>query len=274
LLYLSQQTGPLMQTLIRTAILSAAIRSAAILSAAILSAAIFSGNVSAASSCRSESTALKPRPLTELYTSEGCSSCPPADRWLSGKRASIERGDFSAIAWHVDYWDQLGWKDPFSIPAAAPRQRMLASQSGSNVYTPGVFLNGREWRRWSSGTMPETPQHTAPALVLNVKRLDDKLHARIEVSALTEKSTLVLVTQLLNRDSQVKRGENSGKVLHHDFSASEVQQTSLAANSATQTTTADLTLPTGSSAITAFIENARGQVLQSTQIFLDGCALE
>jgi len=66
LLYLSQQTGPLMQTLIRTAI-----RSAAILSAAILSAAIFSGNVSAASSCRSESTALKPRPLTELYTSEG-----------------------------------------------------------------------------------------------------------------------------------------------------------------------------------------------------------
>ena len=248
-----------MQTVIRTA----------------LSALIISSTASAtANVCRSESTALKARPLVELYTSEGCSSCPPADRWLGGKRNSVERGDFSAIAWHVDYWDQLGWKDPFSIPAAAQRQRMLAGKSGAQVYTPGVFLDGREWRQWSSGTMPGTSNRSIPTLALNIERRDGKLHATTEVSALNEKSTLVLVTQLLNRDSQVTRGENSGRLLRHDFSANAVLQTELAANSATQTTMADMALPQGSSAITAFIQNAQGVVLQSTQIFLDRCALE
>lgn len=241
---------------------------------ALLIGVICSANAAAAPNCRSESTALKARPLIELYTSEGCSSCPPADRWLNGKRANIERGDFSAIAWHVDYWDQLGWKDPFSIPAASSRQRTLASQSGAQVYTPGVFLNGREWRNWSSGATLETTPHTAPSLALNLERHAGNLQARAEVSALTEKSTLVFVTQLLNRDSQVKRGENSGKILHHDFSAHQVQEASLAANIATQTTMVDMTLPTGSSAITAFIQNAQGAVLQSTQIFLDGCNWE
>ena len=253
------QTGPLMQTMIRTA----------------LSALMISGSASAApTTCRSESTALKPRPLIELYTSEGCSSCPPADRWLNGQRSNIERGDFSAIAWHVDYWDQLGWNDPFAIPTASQRQRWLANKAGAQVYTPGVFLDGREWRRWSAGAAPESAKHAIPTLALNVERRDGKLHARAEVSALAEKSTLVLVTQLLNRDSKVTRGENSGRLLHHDFSANAVLQTELAANSAAQTTTADMTFPKGSSAITAFIQNSQGAVLQSTQIFLDRCTLE
>ena len=253
------QTGPLMQTMIRTA----------------LSALIISGSASAApNTCRSESTAIKPRPLIELFTSEGCSSCPPADRWLSGQRNNIERGDFSAIAWHVDYWDQLGWNDPFSIPLASQRQRWLAGKSGAQVYTPGVFLDGREWRKWSAGAAPESVRQAIPTLALNVERHGGKLHARAEVSALAEKSTLVLVTQLLNRDSQVTRGENSGRLLHHDFSASAVQQTELAANSGAQTTIADMAFPKGSSAITAFIQNSQGVILQSTQIFLDRCALE
>ena len=239
-----------------------------------LSAIIISGSAISAqsSSCRSESSARIARPLIELYTSEGCSSCPPADRWLSGQRASIERGDFSAIAWHVDYWDQLGWKDPFGIAAASTRQRWLAGKAGAQVYTPGVFLDGREWRRWSTGTLPERTQHAIPALALQVERHDGKLHARTEVSALTEKSTLVLVTQLLGRDSQVTRGENSGSLLRHDFSADQVLQTELGVNTGTQTTLADMALPKGSSAITAFIQNAQGVVLQSTQIFLDRCS--
>ncbi len=253
------QTGPLMQTMIRTA----------------LSALIISGSASAApNTCRSKSTAIKPRPLIELFTSEGCSSCPPADRWLSGQRNNIERGDFSAIAWHVDYWDQLGWNDPFSIPLASQRQRWLAGKSGAQVYTPGVFLDGREWRKWSAGAAPESVRQAIPTLALNVERHGGKLHARAEVSALAEKSTLVLVIQLLNRDSQVTRGENSGRLLHHDFSASAVQQTELAANSGAQTTIADMAFPKGSSAITAFIQNSQGVILQSTQIFLDRCALE
>ena len=252
------QTGPLMQIMIRTA----------------LGALILSSSASAAPLCRSQSTALKARPLIELFTSEGCSSCPPADRWLSGQRNNIERGDFSAIAWHVDYWDQLGWNDPFAIPLASQRQRWLAGKSGAQVYTPGVFLDGREWRKWSSGAAPATAHPAIPTLALNVERQNGKLHARAEVSALAEKSTLVLVTQLLNRDSQVTRGENSGRLLHHDFSANAVLQTELAANSGAQTTMVDMAFPKGSSAITAFIQNSQGAVLQSTQIFLDRCALE
>ena len=241
---------------------------------AALSALIVSSAASAGpNTCRSESTALRPRPLIELYTSEGCSSCPPADRWLSGQRNSIERGDLSAIAWHVDYWDQLGWKDPFSIAAAAPRQRWLAGKSGAAVYTPGVFLDGREWRSWAKGAMPEGAKNSTPKLALELERRGAKLHARTEVSALTEKSTLVLVSQLLGRDSQVTRGENSGRVLRHDFSANEILTLSLAATTSMQTHNLALALPNGSTAVTAFVQNTDGEILQSTQIFLDHCAL-
>ena len=241
---------------------------------AALSAFIISTAASAGpNTCRSESTALKPRPLVELYTSEGCSSCPPADRWLSRQRNSIERGDFSAIAWHVDYWDQLGWKDPFSIAAASPRQRWLAGKSGAAVYTPGVFLDGREWRSWSGDAMPERAKNSTPKLALELERRGDKLHARTKVSALIEKSTLVLVSQLLGRDSQVTRGENSGRVLRHDFSANEMLTLPLAATTKLQTHSFDLAMPSGSAAVTAFVQNAQGAILQSTQIFLDRCAL-
>ena len=119
---------------------------------------------------------------------------------------------------------------------------------------------------------PKPLSHDVIACI--VERLDGKLQVRTEVSALAEKSTLVLVTQLLGRDSQVTRGENSGRLLRHDFSANEMQLTELAANKAAQTTTADMVLPKGSSAVAAFIQNAQGVVLQSTQIFLDRCPSE
>jgi hypothetical protein len=241
---------------------------------AAFSALIISSASATPNSCSSQSTARKPRSLIELFTSEGCSSCPPADRWLSEQRKSIERGDFSAIAWHVDYWDQLGWKDPFSIGAASRRQRWLAGKSETQVYTPGVFLDGREWARWSASAMPNRVPSSSPNLALKVERRNGKLQARTEVSALAENSTLVLVTQLLGRDSQVTRGENSGRLLRHDFSASEVLELALSASVGTQTQTLDLAWPAGSSAVTAFVQNPQGAILQSTQIFLDGCTLE
>ncbi len=239
-----------------------------------LSALVISAARATPNTCSSQSTAQKPRPLVELFTSEGCSSCPPADRWLSGLRNKAEKGNLSAIAWHVDYWDQLGWNDPFSIAAAAPRQRWLAGKSGTQVYTPGVFLDGREWARWSAGAMPGRVPNSSPNLALKVERRDGRLHARTEVSALAENSTLVLVTQLLGRDSQVTRGENSGRLLRHDFSAHEVLELALSAGAGTQSQTLDLAWPTGSSSITAFVQNSQGAILQSTQIFLDGCVLE
>ena len=92
--------------------------------------------------CSSES-GLESAPLLELYTSEGCSSCPPADRWLSSRVAADP--SFTALAFHVDYWDRLGWKDPFSSDAATARQNAYAKAWGTRrLYTPQMVVNGRE----------------------------------------------------------------------------------------------------------------------------------
>ncbi|NNM64987.1 MAG: DUF1223 domain-containing protein [Burkholderiales bacterium] len=92
--------------------------------------------------------------LVELYTSEGCSSCPPADRWLAREVANPARAGRSvALAFHVGYWDSLGWKDIFAQPAFALRQNQLAALAHAQlVYTPEVFVNGREFRNWNSAS--------------------------------------------------------------------------------------------------------------------------
>ncbi len=236
-----------------------------------ISTLIASTSVFASASGCSAKSAGAQRPLIELFTSEGCSSCPPADRWLSAQRAKIERGELSAIAWHVDYWDQLGWKDPFSIAAATPRQRWLAGQSRAQVYTPGVFLDGREWRRWGSAAAPSTDARTAPALSLDVERQDGKLHANAVLSGLRENAKLMFVTQTMARDSQVARGENSGRLLRHDFSANALSEVALKNDEAQQSYSVDLALPTGAAAVTAFVQNDQGMILQSTQLLLDRC---
>src|SRR5213083_577539 len=89
--------------------------------------------------------------LIELYTSEGCSSCPPAETWLSRLKESPGLWkDFVPVAFHVDYWDYLGWRDPWAAKEFSDRQRAYArSWRGGAVYTPGFVLNGKEWRDWS-----------------------------------------------------------------------------------------------------------------------------
>src|SRR5574337_408023 len=91
-----------------------------------------------------------PVALVELYTSEGCSSCPPADRWLSGLGHAPAPVRVIPLALHVPYWDYIGWQDRFANPAFEARQRRAARLSGSGfVYTPQVMLNGRDFRGWS-----------------------------------------------------------------------------------------------------------------------------
>ena len=104
----------------------------------------------AAQTCELQASA-QPPALIELYTSEGCSSCPPADRWLSTLKG---RGDVIALAFHVNYWDRLGWPDRFATSAITDRQHQLAQSSGSSyVYTPQVIQNGRDWRQWSGASI-------------------------------------------------------------------------------------------------------------------------
>lgn len=87
--------------------------------------------------------------LVELYTSEGCSSCPPADRWLSTLRADKSlNGRIVPLAFHVDYWNKLGWIDPYSNPAYSERQSAQSRRRGASfVYTPQILLSGRDYQR-------------------------------------------------------------------------------------------------------------------------------
>ena len=88
--------------------------------------------------------------LLELYTSEGCSSCPPADRWISTLRDDPRLWhEVVPVAFHVDYWDYIGWKDRFASPVYGNRQRDYArNRHVGTVYTPGFVLAGKEWRSW------------------------------------------------------------------------------------------------------------------------------
>src|SRR5690349_19034423 len=89
--------------------------------------------------------------LLELFTSEGCSSCPPAEKWLSSlKQSTALWTEFVPVAFHVDYWDYLGWRDPWAAKDFSDRQRNYAeSWRSDSIYTPGFVLNGKEWRDWS-----------------------------------------------------------------------------------------------------------------------------
>jgi len=157
--------------------------------------------------------------LLELYTSEGCSSCPPADKWF---RRLVKNPDLwnniVPVVFHVDYWDYLGWKDKFARPEFASRQEIYSRKGYvSSVYTPGVMLNGRGWRGWR--VMKNAP-------VKNDKT-PGKLKATLENNALNVSFSpetivtddLVLNVALLsgNIKNKIKAGENHGETLAHDF---------------------------------------------------------
>jgi hypothetical protein len=151
--------------------------------------------------------------LVELYTSEGCSSCPPADRWLSTLNG---RADVLAAAFHVAYWDHLGWRDRFASPAFTARQSQQQRSSGARtVYTPQVLVNGRDWRRW-----PELPAVSTEPSVVHI-RLERESAAKVAVQVAatgSAPSTLAAWWVLLEdgHESRVKAGENGGATLKHD----------------------------------------------------------
>src|SRR6266481_4779698 len=157
--------------------------------------------------------------LIELFTSEGCSSCPPAEKWLSALKSSSDLWKKAVpIAFHVDYWDHLGWRDRFAKPEfTARQQRYAAAWGGDSVYTPGFVVNGKEWRDWfGANGMPTTSTKVG---VLRVSLGDGGKLTATFVSETTQPRTLTLNVALLGNDleSDVKRGENSGRKLRHDF---------------------------------------------------------
>jgi len=157
--------------------------------------------------------------LIELFTSEGCSSCPPAEKWLSALKLNPDLWKRTVpVAFHVDYWDRLGWRDRFAKPEFTSRQQHYASEwGGDSVYTPGFVVNGREWRDWFSGSA--VPASSKEVGSLRVTLSDNGKVGATFIAESTQPSPLALNVVLLGDDleSDVKRGENSGRKLRHDF---------------------------------------------------------
>ncbi len=162
-----------------------------------------------------------PLTLLELYTSEGCSSCPRADRWLSGLKDDPRLWrELVPVAFHVNYWDYLGWKDRFARPQYSERQRRYARQGyAGGVYTPGFFVNGEEWRGWFSRPSLDTSTEQPTVGVLTVTVDADQFTATFKPESDIPALQLHIAVLGFNLQSDVRRGENAGTKLRHDFVA-------------------------------------------------------
>jgi hypothetical protein len=154
-------------------------------------------------------------PVVELYTSEGCSSCPPADQWLSTLKPAHAKGQVVAQSFHVNYWDYIGWKDPFAAPAHTARQRQISSASRlDGIYTPQLVKNGltvRDYVRPAASTAP------ALAQIALSQTAKDSFEAAVTPSDdKTSWSAYFTVTEH-GHVNRVTAGENKGETLAHDF---------------------------------------------------------
>ncbi len=135
--------------------------------------------------------------VVELFTSQGCSSCPPADAALSG---IIDRGGYVTLAWHVDYWDYLGWKDTFSSASATSRQARYGSRIGGGSYTPEFVVNGS--RGASSSSVVGGSGLPVSVSVAN---------GRAQIGAGSGSADIFLVSYSGSATVPIKRGENAGR---------------------------------------------------------------
>ena len=163
--------------------------------------------------------------LVELYTSEGCSSCPPAEKQLRSLRQALDpAAEVVPLALHVGYWDYIGWKDPYAQAAFGARQSWLVrSNQRKTVYTPQVFVSGTELRSWQSALRDRVRQlnalPAAAAIRVSASNAPDgalALDAEATARAGAGPAALYLALAESGLVSKVTRGENSGVTLAHD----------------------------------------------------------
>ena len=242
-----------------------------------LSAALFAAATSLApmaKECTVRSGPFK-NALLELYTSEGCSSCPPADRWLSSLTPAAEQPRVIPIAFHVSYWDYIGWKDAFADPRFTQRQRELATAARRpSVYTPQVILDGGDFDGWRSAGFPKAlrgvtglPAKASMELTRSSQPGAITALVRIDLPAKARKADLALVVVLTENQlgSKVTAGENRGTILRHEFVARDF--TSLPVDGAKEYRVRfdakPQYKPTDTSVVAFVQDRATGEVLQA-----------
>jgi hypothetical protein len=214
--------------------------------------------------------------LVELYTSEGCSSCPPADRQLGALGKLLSPGAVAVpIALHVNYWDSIGWRDPFAQPAFSGRHEQRVHQNHHTiVYTPHFFVNGQEMRpgplSLDAAIHEANAQPPKASISARVEPQEDRA-IRVEVSADTVPGTgpaaLFIALAQNGLVSDVTRGENRGVRLQHDHVVRDWSGPIALAGGAVHIEHR-FTVPAGADArefeLVAFVEDAQsGAVLQA-----------
>ena len=247
----------------------------------VLAPLLMSSVVSHAAECSARSGP-QTAALVELYTSEGCSSCPPADKWLSqfGDRPLVPANGTSGlspvlIAFHVAYWDYLGWKDVYGDARYTERQRQFAQVAGArSVYTPQVVLAGRDFPEWRSGgaarALEAVNARPARAHIEIVAGQGAPASVKASLAKGTRADDLVLFVAVTESGlkTHVKGGENRGEKLSHDHVARELRTARGWNAGGVITASAAFALQPGWNAermrVVAFVQSLRtGEVLQA-----------
>jgi hypothetical protein len=152
--------------------------------------------------------------VVELFTSQGCSSCPPANAYLN--ELSRDRRDILALAFHVTYWDRLGWKDPFSLPAATQRQDQYGHRFGDGSYTPEMVVDGAAGMVGSDrgdvgSAIENAKRHSRTAAAVSVTRNGEQVS--IQVGTGSGNAKVLLIGFDHEHTTAIGRGENSGRTL-------------------------------------------------------------
>lgn len=178
--------------------------------------------------CNARSAATRAT-VIEFFTSEGCSSCPLADRWLSGFVGKLASpSPVIPLAFHVDYWDYIGWRDRFASPKNTARQNeRIGSNRSSFAYTPQTFVDGHDSSLWRQARFPgELPSSTVLAPGANLTlRVETNSEGRIAVELESKllqpgdagHAVAYIALYENGLSSDVRAGENAGHQLHHDF---------------------------------------------------------
>jgi len=229
--------------------------------------------------------------LIELYTSEGCSSCPPADKWLSALSASgLSSEQVLPLAMHVDYWDYIGWKDRFADPRYTNRQREHAVNNRlRSIYTPQVVTAGKDTRDW----------YRAGSFLSRIKTInEERAPLKIQLSAsdvgtggasmqvkvalnpvdaggnLPARASIHLMAYENSLSSEVSRGENAGELLTHERVVRAWARPKSLTDAPTTTLSFDRTIELPADVllknvgVAAFVEDADGAIIQATECHL------
>jgi hypothetical protein len=178
--------------------------------------------VSAFAQNNTDKKPLKGFAVLELFTSEGCSSCPPADELMGRIQNEYKDGKVYVLAYHVDYWDRQGWKDVFSNPEYTKRQYDYAKWLGKEpIYTPQLVVNGsKDYIASDETSVRNAVKNTLSKpdnleFSLEATPINNRLNLSYNINGISKNTKLVLAVVQKSAKSNVKRGENAHRILSH-----------------------------------------------------------